>query len=419
MSNSILDQVTLGYQLVWNESRELCAVQLFVGTRGSQDIDVPHLLAGLAARWSGQAPSLLLSPLSPILLSELLDRAPADAPRIEVNQAWLHDAQTNQRVHRAHQRGLHLVWRGEPGQRPSKALAPCFERTMVSLTAEEALNALRSSRDLDRRPQAQDSRLRSPVRAGQIYESVASRALVDHCLDQQSAWGVAGWPVEDVLHGYRHQPMQADQQTIIGLIEALEADDTTETIETIEHTLVSDALLAYRFLRYTNSAALGLRTEIESVRHGLMVLGHARLKDWLLQQLPHAVSDVDLQPIRTAMAVRAKVMAQLLDAGEGDELRRELYLCGVLSQIDLVMGEPMATALQRIPVSGRIKQALLHRAGPYAPYLEIAIALESSNTQAILSLCESHDLSAGETNRVLLRTLGGAPAQATRGLLVV
>ena len=210
--------------------------------------------------------------------------------------------------------------------------------------------------------------------------------------------------------------MQADQQTIIGLIEALEADDTTETIE---QTLVSDALLAYRFLRYTNSAALGLRTEIESVRHGLMVLGHARLKDWLLQQLPHAVSDVDLQPIRTAMAVRAKVMAQLLDAGEGDELRRELYLCGVLSQIDLVMGEPMATALQRIPVSGRIKQALLHRTGPYAPYLEIAIALESSNTQAILSLCESHDLSAGETNRVLLRTLGSAPARSTRGLLLV
>ncbi|MBK9236003.1 MAG: HDOD domain-containing protein [Rhodoferax sp.] len=209
--------------------------------------------------------------------------------------------------------------------------------------------------------------------------------------------------------------MQADQQTIIGLIEALgrryDRDDPAQT-------LVSDALLAYRFLRYTNSAALGLRTEIESVRRGLMVLGHARLKDWLLQQLPHAVSDVDLQPIRTAMAVRR---GNGTATGRGRGRRIAPRALPVRRAVSDRPGLGRADGHRFAAHSGaRADQASIatpRRA--VRPYLEIAIALESSNTQAILSLCESHDLSAGETNRVLLRTLGSAPARSTRGLLLV
>ena len=58
----------------------------------------------------------------------------------------------------------------------------------------------------------------SPVLADQIYEDVASSLLADHCLDERQAWGVAGWPSEDILYGYRHQPVQPSRQTILKLI---------------------------------------------------------------------------------------------------------------------------------------------------------------------------------------------------------
>ena len=418
MPTSILDQVTLGYQLVWNRVRQCCAVQLFVGVPPAASIDAPHLLRAIGSFWSTQAPSLLLCPQSAQLLCDLLDHAPVESPRIEVNQAWLHDPAIAQRVHRAHQRGLQLLWRGEPGQRPNVALAPCFESTMLSLTAGEALTSLRVSlhRHHHAHQEAPLAGLRSPVLAGQIYESVASRVLVEHCLDQQGAWGVAGWPVEDVLHGYRHQRIQPDQQAIIHLIEAIDADESNELIE---QALVDEPLLAYRFLRYANSAGLGLRTEIDSVRHGLMVLGFALVKSWLLEQLPHAASDMNLQPIRAAMALRAQLMAHLLDAGESDELRREVVLCGVLSQIDLMLGEPLAAALQRLPLSSRIIQALLSQTGPYAPYLAAACALESADTAGLLALCEAHGLAVGEVNRVLLRALSATRPHPAHGLLLV
>ncbi len=416
MAQTVLGQLSLGYQLLWNQLRQLCGVQLFVGTADTSSVDAPHLLSALDELWSEQAPPLLLSVQSPRLLGALLEHAPALSPWLEVPEMHLHDPSLARRVQQAHQRGLQLIWRGEPGQRPSAALAPCFARTMVSLTPEEALAGLRVSlRKHNGADAGQPGKLTSPVRADQIYEAVASRVLTEHCLDQQRAWGVAGWPMEDVLHGYRQQRIQPGQRAIVGLIEAIDADDS---VEHIEHLLTGEPILAYRFLRYTNSAGLGLRTEIESIRHGLMVLGLSLVRSWLLEQLPHASSDLNLQPVRTALVLRARLMEQLLDAGDGNDLRREIYLCGLLSQIDLLLGEPLQAALGRLQLPERITAAILGHAGPYTPYLDLAAALESPPTQAIRLLCDSHQMNIEAVNRALLRTLSQARAKPAKGLLL-
>jgi c-di-GMP-related signal transduction protein len=208
--------------------------------------------------------------------------------------------------------------------------------------------------------------------------------------------------MEDVLHGYRHQRMQPAHSTIMQLMTAVDAD---QSVEAIEHILSEEPILAYRFMRYINSVGLGLRTEVESIRHGLLVLGYSLFQAWLVEQLPHATSDTNLQPVRTALVIRARLMDHLLDAGDGDDLRREVYLCGLLSQIDLLLGEPLNTALLRFPLPERIVSAILQNAGPYAPYLEVATALESANTHLTHTLCETHELAFEDVNRALLRTL--------------
>ncbi|MDO9166466.1 MAG: HDOD domain-containing protein [Rhodoferax sp.] len=417
MAKTVLGSISLGYQLLWNQLRQLGGVQLFVGADDTAPVDAPHLLSALDELWSGQAPTLLLSVQPPRLLADMLHHGTADSPWIEVQESLLRDPAMAQRAHRAHQRGMKLVWRGEPGQRPSAALAPCFLRNMVTLTAEEALAGLRVSlRKHNGTDASQSSKVTSPVLAGQIYDAVASRVLTEHCLDEQKAWGVAGWPMEDVLHGYRQQRIQPGHRAIVRLTQAIDADDSVEHIELI---LSEEPILAYRFMRYANSAALGLRTEIDSIRHGLMVLGLSQLRSWLLEQLPHATSDLNLQPVRTALVLRARLMEQLLDAGDGNDLRREVYLCGLLSQIDLMLGEPLNAALARFPVSERVTSAILDHSGPYVPYLEMATALESANTQAIRVLSDLHEMNLEEVNRALLRTLSNAGPHPAKGLLLV
>lgn len=416
MTHSVLGCVSLGYQLLWNRLRRLHAVELFVNDEQA-NLNVSELLSALQAAWSDHAPTLLLSLASPDLLAGVLEQARPDHFWIEIGARQLSDPMLAQRVHHAHQRGVKLIWHGEPGLQPSAALAPCFVRKIVALTPEEALTGLRVS--LRKHNGSQGGRFRqlhSPVQDGHIVEAVASRVLAEHCLDDQGAWALAGWPMEDVLHGYRLQRIQPDQVSIVALIEAIDADDS---IDAIEHCLSNEPLLAYRFLRYTNSAALGLRTEVESLRQGLLLLGHAMVKAWLLEQMPHASGDLNLAPVRRAMVMRARLMTALMNLGDGDDLRREIYLCGLLSQIDLMLGEPLNAALARLSVPQRVSAAILNHSGPYAPYLETAIALESAPNAETTRVYATHQMERETVNRALLHTLSQARTPHAKGLLLV
>lgn len=416
MSFSVLGSVSLGYQLIWNQLRQLSGVQLFVGTQNATHIDALHLLSALDEVWSEQAPTLILSVQTPQLLGDLLDHATHNSPWIEVHASHLRNSTLTEQVRSAHQRGLRMIWRGEPGARPGPGLAACFLRPMVTLTPEEALTGLRVSLRKHHGGETPfRQQLRSPVIPGHIYESVASRVLTEHCLDQQGAWGVVGWPMDDVLHGYRHKRIQPGHCAIVRLIEAVDADESNERIALV---LREAPVLAYRLMRYLNSAGLGLGTEVEALRHGLMVLGLSRLRVWLLEQLPQASGDLNLQPVRTAMVVRANLMEHLLDAGDSDDLRQEVYWCGLLSQMDLLLGEDLPTVLGRIPLSDRICSALLNHEGPYWPYLEVATALESPTTQITQALCENHQMSVEAVNRALLATLSHARLRTAKGQLL-
>ena len=411
MAQTVLGNISLGYRLLWNQLRQPAAIQLFVNTDADVSIDAAHLLASLHELWSEQAPVLLLATHSPLLLHDLLDKGTANDPWVQLPEAWLSDPILVQRAHQAHLRGLKLVWCGEAEQRPNPILASRLHKSIITLSTEEALQGLRASLHPQR---GNGSPVDSPVVAGQIYDQVASRTLAEHCLDQQGAWALAGWPAEDVLLSYQQQLIQPAQTAMARLLEAIDAD---LSLDAIEQLLSEEPVLAYRFLRYVNSVGLGLRSEVESTRRGLMVLGYSVLKTWLLEQLPHAGSDLNLQPVRTMVVTRAHLMERLLDAGEEDNLRREVYLCGLLSQIDLLLGEPLSTALERLPLPERINAALLQHSGPYAPYLEIAAALESSDTRATHALCTAHQIGLGEVNRALLRTLAAIPARPARGVL--
>ena len=185
----------------------------------------------------------------------------------------------------------------------------------------------------------------------------------------------------------------------------MQAIDAEQSIDTFEAILGSDPVLAYRFMLYTNSAALGLRSGVDSLRRGLVMLGYGTLQRWLSDQLPHADTELDLQPVRTAMAMRGHLTEQLVEAGMGHELQREVYLCGLFSQLDLLLGDPLPASLRRLPLSDRIYQAIVGKTGPYAPSLALAQALETPDGATVRALCRSHDMELESVNRNLLRML--------------
>jgi c-di-GMP-related signal transduction protein len=274
---------------------------------------------------------------------------------------------------------------------------------LQSLGVDETLLALRSTlRNKQGKTHPAGFSIASPVQAGKIYADIASRPLAEHCLDEQAANALLDWPTEDVLHAYRQSGIQPDQQAMRDLLKAIDSD---ASMDDIEYWLGQDPVLVYRFLRYANSAALGLSREIDALRQGLMVLGLSHTKKWLLDLFPHAAHDLNLQPVRKRMVLRAQFMADLLDAGESVALRRELYLSGLLCQIDQLVAEPLAGVLSSIPLPCRVKDAIAGKTGPYWPILEVAMAIESPQLDITFERCQQHSFDLEEVNLVLLRTL--------------
>ena len=405
---SVLSQLVLNYQPVWGRTRALAAVALSVAPAApAQPVDAPHLLRTLGELWQGHSPPLLLAPQTPALLAAVLAQPLEDmALSVLVPGAWTGNATLQQLVREAHARGRALVWRGAAAQRPlpGGALADCFGGQLLSLSPEEALQAGAPAGS-------------NALPAGRMVEGIASRALAALCLDRQGVQALLGWPQEDVLHSLRHQTLQPCHATLLKLMKAIEAEQSLEVFEDI---LGEDPLLAYRFLTYTNSAALGLRSGIDSLRRGLVMMGYGALLRWLGEQLPHASTEPDLQPVRLSMVLRARLAEQLIDAGLETALRREVYLGALFSQLGDLLREPLGMVLRRLPLSGRIYDAAVLQTGPYAPSLALACALEGSSAQEVRTLCEAHELPLEDVNRALVRMLAGldmaqaAPVAAAR-----
>jgi EAL and modified HD-GYP domain-containing signal transduction protein len=148
-------------------------------------------------------------------------------------------------------------------------------------------------------------------------------------------------------------------------------------IEDIEAVFKREPLLAYKLLRYINSAASGLLQPVRSISHALMVLGYEKLYRWLTLLL-FASGEPDFRTLalmRTAL-VRGR-FAELLGR---ERLPREaadaLFIVGMFSTLDALLNLPMNEALAGLKLPLEIKQALLAREGPYGPYLELVLATE-------------------------------------------
>ena len=401
MAAGVLNDVSLGYQLLWNARRQPEQVWLSLEPHAGRLVNTGHVLGNLSTQWSDPHIGLTLSTRSAALLTDLLDLTPPTLARIEVADNLLSDPAIGQRVLRARRRGLQLVWHGEPGTKPESAHAHNFAQTLLSLSADDALQSLRLMR-AQSKAGAQTSHPATHFAPGTLLEGVANAGLLDYFLNQPGITGLMGWPSEEVLFGggkTRAQPSGQALQSVIALIQSDAA------MEDVARALSQEPLLVYRFLRYANSAGLGLNREITALRHGLMVLGLGRLKTWLQEQLPQASKDLNLQPIATLMVVRARLMTELLDTGAASALQHELALCGLLSQMDLLTGEPLQQALQPIPLPERVSAALLGHSGPYWPYLDVASAFETGQTQATRDACQRHGFDEEAVNLALLRAL--------------
>ncbi len=167
----------------------------------------------------------------------------------------------------------------------------------------------------------------------------------------------------------------------------------------IEASFKFDAALSYKLLRFINSAAIGLRQEIQSIRHALVMLGHDQLYRWLTLLL---FSSGQVDPRNQALLRTALIRAHFIESLGQDRVQKDqrggLFIVGILSMLDSLLQVPMQQALSTLKLPESVVSALVLREGPYAPYLKLALACEDFDQDTIEACAAEAGLDANTVN---------------------
>lgn len=152
-------------------------------------------------------------------------------------------------------------------------------------------------------------------------------------------------------------------------------NDPDVTIDKLDNLIQQDPALSYKILRYINSAAIGLRQKIESIKQAVVLLGLKRVKAWatVLAMTSMKAENKDL----LVNAVVRAFMCQALVTHSGNSNPDSAFTVGTLSILDVLMRAPMKTILEKLPLSDEITAALLEHQGELGKALDCAIAYEN------------------------------------------
>jgi c-di-GMP-related signal transduction protein len=144
----------------------------------------------------------------------------------------------------------------------------------------------------------------------------------------------------------------------------------------IEKLLKQEPSLLYRLLRYLNSPILGLRSEVRSVRHAMVVLGENEFRRWgSIFAIISMSAGKSPELIRTALT-RAFFCEEFSAAAGLREKDSSLFLMGLLSIADALLDKPMREVLKSLPVIQEVKIALCGGTNRVRDVYELVLALE-------------------------------------------
>lgn len=158
----------------------------------------------------------------------------------------------------------------------------------------------------------------------------------------------------------------------------------------IDGIIKGEPSLCYRLLRYLNSAAFGFSSEIQSVKHGLSILGEREVRRWVRMVAALGAGQDKPSDLVLSAMVRARY-CELLEAkvphGQSD-----LFLFGLLSLMDAILEIPMGVVLEGISLDRETRAVLLGQKSQLDLVYRLMLAQEAADWPKLSELCAQLNL---------------------------
>jgi len=397
VSDEILGQVALGYSAFIDRNRAVTATRLTVfPLKPDLVLDAAQLLQAVGSVWPPEGGRVSLNVTSESLLQDLLRTTPSHNLMVEVPAFMAADPANTESIVALHAHGTTLMLKGRPLKELPREVLPCFKQAIIDLADDRRIGPAGT---------APAGVTRS---IPHVLSGIHSVADMEGAFER-GAIAVLGWPIGDEISerpkGSREKSAPIDLQTVVELMSQV---DREEPVEKLENTLKRDPSLGFKVLRYINSPAFGLSVEISSFSHAVMLLGYQRLKRWLALLLATASKEPNMKAAMFASVRRGLLMEELARHIGDQEMRNELFICGVFSLLDRLFQQPLAELLRTVPVPQRVHETLIDGTGPYAPYFRLVQAIEAESLYDFRECAEALMMDVREINRAELRALASA-----------
>ncbi len=154
----------------------------------------------------------------------------------------------------------------------------------------------------------------------------------------------------------RGKQLSAAKLNCLRLLSEVQAPELDfKRLETVIH---ADVALAYKLLRYVNSAKFARRSEIRSIERALTIMGSDEIRRWVSMAALLALATDKPGELTTLAILRAR-FAQRMMAMAGIGRQNEAFLMGMFSLLDALLDCPLDQALGSVALAPGITHALL------------------------------------------------------------
>lgn len=163
----------------------------------------------------------------------------------------------------------------------------------------------------------------------------------------------------------------------------------------LEDIIKRDTYLSYGLLNYINSAYFGLRGSVGSILQALSLLGEREVRRWASLVILTFLGADKPSEVSVLSLVRAKFCELIaVRAGIADKAA-ELFMTGMFSMLDVLVGRPIEELLDTINVAQDIKVALTTGDNRYGDILNLVLAYERAVWEDVDSRADALGLDSG------------------------
>ncbi|MGA3115564.1 MAG: HDOD domain-containing protein [Syntrophobacteraceae bacterium] len=200
----------------------------------------------------------------------------------------------------------------------------------------------------------------------------------------------------------RDRKLASNMVSRLNLLRLMETEDPD--VKAVGAAIRTDVSISFRLLAYLNSPWFGLRQNIQSIDQAIRMLGWLKLKSWLRAVLivDMAGKDEVPQELAALSLQRAKFFELLTTYYDYWGFNPgTLFLMGLLSLMDAILGMPMINLVELLPLDAKLKAALTGDANnEYRPLFRLMECLEDADWPTLEVLTQKLFMDIGQVKDI-------------------